>query len=729
MSQHRPPYGAAALTGLAVFALYVVTLAPTTGFWDTSEYIATAHTLGIPHPPGNALFVVLARVWSLLLAPLGLSVAVRINLFAAATSAGASFFFFLVAHRVLTPVLGDARRALVGAAASAVLGATAFTVWNQSNVNEKVYTLSVLIMAAVAALAVRWYDRRGVRGSERYLLAALFLMVLGSTNHLMSVLALPALGALVLLANPMAVLRPAFLWRAVVLAVVGLSFNFFLPIRAAQNPVINEGDPTCDSFGGAVAAVYSNGKAGCPMLADNLARTQYAKPPVTERMSPLKAQLQNYWQYFDWQWARGVDPSELPSAARLPLTLLFLGLGLAGLWATWLADRRLFAFLGVFALTLTFGLVYYLNFKYGYSLSPEIADRGLHEVRERDYFFIGSFIVWGFLAGMGLSWIWGILATRTGSGGNWAAASPVFVVAFIPLVLNWSWASRAGDHAARDWAYNFLMSVEPYGVIFTNGDNDTFPLWYIQEVEEVRQDVTVIVGQYLFTSWYPKQLAELTAPDRQRRFDPAHSAGIYEEPPAPPARSITRLTPDQMDVVLGARADRDMTVSFPQLAVTYTAGTGLDRSAQLALAIIRDAIEERPIYFAASGGMMSQLGLERWGVRHGLAVKLELRRLDGPQPPQLVQGSPQYGAEYFDLERSLHLYDTVYGYRGIRDRPIWQDRATLNIPWHFYALALQLADAARTAGLDQATVARLEDDALGFQVVAAGGARGTPEGS
>src|SRR5512147_3242503 len=80
---YRPPYLAAVLAGLAVFALYAITLAGSTAFWDTSEYIATAHILGIPHPPGNPTFVVLARAWELLLAPLGLPVAVRINLFSA----------------------------------------------------------------------------------------------------------------------------------------------------------------------------------------------------------------------------------------------------------------------------------------------------------------------------------------------------------------------------------------------------------------------------------------------------------------------------------------------------------------------------------------------------------------------------------------------------------------------------------------------------------------------
>src|SRR5256885_15982341 len=81
----RPPYLFAALCALAVFAIYIATLAPTTAFWDTSEYIAAAKVLGIPHPPGNPLFVILAHCFGLL--PLASSYAERINLFAALTSA------------------------------------------------------------------------------------------------------------------------------------------------------------------------------------------------------------------------------------------------------------------------------------------------------------------------------------------------------------------------------------------------------------------------------------------------------------------------------------------------------------------------------------------------------------------------------------------------------------------------------------------------------------------
>ena len=94
--------------------------------------------------------------------------------------------------------------------------------------------------------------------------------------------------------------------------------------------------------------------------------------------------------------------------------------------------------------------------------------------------------------------------------GSWARAAPVLLLALIPLLSNWSWASRRTDYSARDWAYNLLMSVEPYGVLFTNGDNDTFPLWYLQETEGIRRDVTVVVTSYLNLGWYAKQNRDLT---------------------------------------------------------------------------------------------------------------------------------------------------------------------------------------------------------------------------
>src|SRR5216117_3146235 len=96
---YRPSYGAASIVAFAVFALYIATLAPSTAMWDTSEYIAAAYTMGIPHPPGNPFFIILGRVFSLL--PIAGSVAARINLLAAICSALASGIWFLVAERVM----------------------------------------------------------------------------------------------------------------------------------------------------------------------------------------------------------------------------------------------------------------------------------------------------------------------------------------------------------------------------------------------------------------------------------------------------------------------------------------------------------------------------------------------------------------------------------------------------------------------------------------------------
>jgi hypothetical protein len=708
--------------------------------WDTSEYIATAHILGIPHPPGNPLFVALGRVWSVLLAPTGLSVAVRLNLLAAATSAAAAGFYFLVVHRILWGILRSISRRektgeegdrpleptgwtpLAGAGVSVLLSATAFTVWNQSTVNEKVYTISVGIIAAVVWLALRWMDKRDEEGGIRYLLAAFYLIALGSTNHLMSVLPLPALGLFVLAVGPGVLIQRKFLVRLIPLVIIGVSFNFFLPIRAAQRPVINEGDPTCQGAVEAAVAIYTNGQAGCERLALVLSRFQYQKPPLSDRQSPFHAQLLNYFQYFDWQWARGLDPSELPRSGRNPITLVFLALGLWGLWMVFRLDRGIFLLLGGLVLTVTLGLVFYLNFKYGYSLYPEIQPRELHEVRERDYFFIVSFGLWGLLAGLGLTAAWLRISESLTVTKRQLMASPVLLVALIPLGSNWSWASRAGDFATRDWAYNLLMSVEPYGIIFTNGDNDTFPLWYVQEVEGIRQDVTVVVGQYLYTDWYPRQLQELTSPDRQRPFLPEQGGGIYDAPEAAPVDPIITLMPEQIDGVVGGTIPSDTQVPLGPVAVQYPADTYLDRGDQLTLAMIMDSIDERPIFFATPSGILGKLGLEPWAVRHGLAAKLIPRDLMEEPEPGWIQSSPGYGENWFDVQRSVDLLQEVYSYRSLEDRYVWTDKSTLNIPLYFYFTSIQLADAiTRWEGGTEELLNDLLSKAEGFLVTGRGG--------
>src|SRR5919204_5452460 len=193
----QTPYLMAACVSLGALILYIATLAPTTQFWDTSEYIAAAYTLGIPHPPGNPLFTLIAHVWGLI--PWVAGYAMRINLFAAATSAVSAGCWFLVGERWLRSIVPATWPRRLAALAGAMVSATAFTVWNQSVVNEKVYTLSLLSLGLESATPVM-------------LAGALFIAALVYAT---------------LVAG-----NVSFGLAALLVAVVGLSVYVYLPIRA-----------------------------------------------------------------------------------------------------------------------------------------------------------------------------------------------------------------------------------------------------------------------------------------------------------------------------------------------------------------------------------------------------------------------------------------------------------------------------------------------------------------
>jgi hypothetical protein len=291
------------------------------------------------------------------------------------------------------------------------------------------------------------------------------------------------------------------------------------------------------------------------------------------------------------------------------------------------------------------------------------------------------------------------------------------------MAYNWEWASRTDDYATIDWAYDLLMSVEPYGVLFTNGDNDTFPLWYAQEIEGVRKDVTVVVLQYLYTDWYPLQIRDQTEPERQRPFDGQFAAGIYSTDSLPPDQSVSLATDEAMAAVRGGALPADLSLSLDGVVVTYPSGLYLDRAVQIALSMINDSAGRRPIYFASSAGLLQSLGLGPWGVRHGLATKLVMRNLEEDAPDGWVEGSARMGGEWFDVERNLTLVYDVYRYRGLKDRELWPDRSTLTIPMQFQLLFTQLADVAAIESRPVEEVAALAEAAASMRVTALGGSR------
>jgi len=698
--QERPPYLWALATFALVLIIYLVTLAPTTAFWDASEYIAAARVLGIPHPPGNPLFIVLAHVFGLL--PLAESYAVRINLFAAVTSAGAAGFWFLVAERWLRGIV-PIRWARYGAAmGGALVGATAWTVWNQSVVNEKVYTVSLLSIALVMWLVVRWGDDAPGPHRDRWLVLIAYVLALTATNHLMGFLALPALGIYVLWTDWRVAVQPwaivtfyalllavtgrwldmfvgdgvtgpvlivltlgvagYALWHSpkdplvylgVLAVVVGISLNYlWLPLRAAQYPAINEGEPV---------GLFSQA------LQDVLNRVQYGKPALTERQASFGGQLANFWQYFGWQFARGWG--RFAGVA----TALFAVLGLSGLWALWKTDRRAglaaAALLGV----LTLGLVFYMNFKYGFSQYPDQPSLP-REVRQRDYFFMGSFSAFGVFVALGLGalmrGIVDFLRDRGTPKGRWAVASVVLALALVPLQANGTSASRSGETMARDFAYDILQSVEPYGILITAGDNDTFPLWYAQEVEGIRRDVTLANLSLMNTEWHLRQLARRETPE----FDPAGAPALWRELEAPerPEGPALGLPLEEIDSLPEAmRVPPEGGVAFDSLQLRFGQDVLL-RQDLATIFLIRDNLGKRPIFFSWSdGGYPDQtFGLSPYLVSQGFVRKL----MPAPVTPgDSIVLSPGLG--YVDLPRTKQLLWDVYHWKtATKDRPVgWVD--------------------------------------------------------
>ena len=240
-----------------------------------------------------------------------------------------------------------------------------------------------------------------------------------------------------------------------------------------------------------------------------------------------------YWRYFMWNfagrqndiqgngepehgnWITGIsfiddwmlgDQSKMPAELKankghnvfycLPLLLGLIGL----FWQAWRGQRGIRQFWVVFFLFFMTGLaiVLYLN------QTPQ-------QPRERDYAYAGSFYAYAIWCGLGVLAIYDMLKKKL-KGNDVAVAGVVGVAClFVPIQMasqTWDDHDRSGRYTCRDFGQNYLMTLQDKGnpIIFTNGDNDTFPLWYNQETEGVRTDARVCNLSYLQTDWYIDQM-------------------------------------------------------------------------------------------------------------------------------------------------------------------------------------------------------------------------------
>jgi hypothetical protein len=698
---YRPSYVAAGVAGGLVLLLYLLTLGPSTAMWDTSEYIAAAYIMGLPHPPGNPFFVLLGRFFSIL--PVAPGVAARVNLLAAVCSATSAAMWFLITERVLVSWFPERWQRMAGGGLAALIGATAFTVWSNSVVNEKVYTVAMVGVALIAWLTVRWCDDPDGPKADKLLVLIAYLLGLGYSNHMAGFLAAPAVGFAVMVRRPATVLRWRLLLAAAGALLIGMTPFATQPIRAAYQPLINEGEPT-----GCVDGL----KAECTFSAKtwelfkyNFNREQYGKPSVIERQAPLRAQIGMWWLYFRWQWWR--DPYNKAQAFQAIMASLFLVLGLFGGWVHWRRDKQSFWFFGPLMFTMTLLLIYYLNFKYGASQAPDLGDTVDREVRDRDYFYLWSFSAWSVWAALGLVFVWEALASLAGTASvklgkavlelptrrGFALSAPILVIACVPLVGNWGASTRRNDTTTFAFAHDMLNSVEPYGVLVTVGDNDTFPLWFAQEVEGVRQDVVVANTSLLNTDWYPKQLVR----NPIREYDAAKGPEVYRDhawtrPTTPPVS----LTLAQLDSLPLAYPVQD-TVGFEACGsiVARIEPKMLTRADLFVLQMIRDNCGKRPIYISRTAGSYGrELGIEPYLLTQGLARRVLLNIPASSKDTLLVPGEG-----FVDVQRTNDLWNSVFkGQAAFVAKNGWVDKPSVGIPALYVQTGFMVYDMLQTTG-------------------------------
>jgi hypothetical protein len=308
------------------------------------------------------------------------------------------------------------------------------------------------------------------------------------------------------------------------------------------------------------------------------------------------------------------------------------------------------------------------------------------------------------------------------------SASPVLGIALIPLLFNFPLADRRGDYAARDWAYNLLQSVEPYAVLFTNGDNDTFPLWYLQEVEGIRRDVTIVVHSYLGTKWYPKQLRDLTRPCAegedplvdptvilcQRPFEADGAPDFYAVMDQKPTRAIHALSDDEVDRLPSIQEvpGGQRVVFSDRLSVDLATARYLTHPDFMVYRIVQNSLGDRPVYFAATSPPVYQawdLGPKL--LRQALAYKL----VNGPieSTDEVVSLSESaIPVPWIDRARSQELLWNVFQVDYLLQEEFWFEPSTrASIPAQYYYAYATLALAHELRGEEaqsDASMARAE---------------------
>ena len=685
---------AAAIVFLATLTVYVLTVTPTVAFWDCGEFIATSYILGVPHPPGAPLYTLVGRIATMWASPE--SVALRVNMMSVLAGAFGSLLIYLSAADLLTfrrppTSLTDRVAVITGGAVAALSVAFSTSFWTNATEAE-VYAPSMCLTLLAFWLVLRWQRMAGDPGRDRVLLAIAYVFGLGAGVHLQCLLTLP--GILVILYVALTERRSASLQTAATVALVLYPFavvvlptlgvaivslavltgmivlrrewlNPWLWLAAAALMVLGFSTYLALMIrSGLDPAIDMNNPENWQNLLVLLKREQYGAHSVFPRRAEFWAyQMSIHLKYFLQQFPHSVlattDTFRRAVTTlgvreeQVTYSLLPLLLGIGGAVYHAVRDWRRFA-----AVLTMFGamgvcLVLYLNM-------PD------PEPREREYIFVGAYAFFGIWMGMGAAGL-----VRASGTLSWRAAAPTVaaLLAVVPLGVlasNYSSHDRSEDTIARAYARNILESCDEDALLFTNGDNDTYPLWYLQQVEGVRRDVRVVTLTLLKTPWFTRQIRD-QAPTVPVNLDDDYLAERFQSWPWKQPMEIhiagIRVKADDIPVTLHINdgSGNRIPVQEPNVWMTWR--------------IVDKVGWERPIYFSRTVPEKNMAGLHPYLSIEGMVYRL----------------TDHYQEGQFSPTRSRRLLEEDYDYAGIADPAVPKDGVTRRLVSNYFIAFLNLA--------------------------------------
>jgi hypothetical protein len=484
ISRSRTELLCAGAVFVIALVLYTWTLAPTVTLVDSGELILAAWGLGVAHPPGFPLWVMLAHLASLL--PFG-NVAFRINFSSAVFAAGACAMLTLVVAELLitTSHLTSLKRRNKGAQQSRKfedLGGDGFlifapaggaglfmafsrTLWSYATITE-VYTLNALLILVVFFLVLRWRRRivetrkngsATVTTHDRWIYAAAFVFGLALGDHHVTVaLTLLGIAAIVYRTQGVRFFTSSRLLYAALISFGALVVVYaYLPLAASRSPVMNWGAPR------SLQEIWWH-------ITGRQYRVFFVFSPAimgTQFMEFCRMALREFG--FPW----------------LPVIPF---LAFAGFASAYKRDRTAFWFLLLIIIA-----------DLGYCLSYEIAE-------DKDAYYLPSFMSIAIAAGFGIHWLIQVSTTRS------APLRKPYVVGAIAIVLtastafasNWPFNNRRHYFIADDYVQNLFSTIAPDGLLLTQDWQVVSPMFYAQEIEQLRRDVKVVDINLLRRSWY-----------------------------------------------------------------------------------------------------------------------------------------------------------------------------------------------------------------------------------